>query len=54
VQLRDAALTFDRRLRRGIGGDQLAELEGLLDRLATNSAYGASRSIRQPPSGPRE
>jgi MarR family transcriptional regulator for hemolysin len=54
VRLRDAALIFDRRLRRRIGGDQLAELEGLLDRLATNSAYGASRSIRQPPSAPRE
>jgi MarR family transcriptional regulator, transcriptional regulator for hemolysin len=54
VRLRDAALAFDRRLRRGIGGDQLAELEGLLDRLATNSVYGASRSIRHPASGPRE
>lgn len=54
VRLRDAALAFDRRLRRGIGGDQLAELEGLLDRLATNSVYGASRSIRHQASGPRE
>jgi MarR family transcriptional regulator, transcriptional regulator for hemolysin len=36
VRLRDAAVTFDRRLRRGLGAQELATLEGLLDRLASN------------------
>jgi MarR family transcriptional regulator for hemolysin len=38
VRLRDAAVAFDRRLRRGLGAQELATLEGLLDRLASNVA----------------
>jgi MarR family transcriptional regulator for hemolysin len=36
LRLRDAAVTFDRRLRRGISGEELAGLEDLLGRLAAN------------------
>ncbi len=36
VQLRKAALAFDRRLRRGIADEQADELEQLLDRLVAN------------------
>jgi MarR family transcriptional regulator, transcriptional regulator for hemolysin len=36
VRLRDAAVGFDRRLRRGLTREALAELEGVLDRLASN------------------
>jgi hypothetical protein len=36
VRLRDAAVSFDRRLRRGLSAAELATLEGLLDRLASN------------------
>jgi MarR family transcriptional regulator for hemolysin len=36
VRLRDAAVAFDRRLRRGISTQDLAALEELLDRLAAN------------------
>ena len=36
VRLRNAAVAFDRRLRRGLGAEELAVLEGLLDRLASN------------------
>jgi MarR family transcriptional regulator, transcriptional regulator for hemolysin len=36
LRLRDAALAFDRRLRRGITAEELASLEGLLGRLAAN------------------
>jgi MarR family transcriptional regulator for hemolysin len=35
-RLRSAAVVFDRRLRRGMTDDELARLEGLLDRLARN------------------
>jgi MarR family transcriptional regulator for hemolysin len=38
ARLRDAALAFDRRLRRGIGAQELAAFEGVLDRLAANVA----------------
>jgi MarR family transcriptional regulator for hemolysin len=38
VRLRAAAVAFDRRLRRGLGAEELAALEGLLDRLASNVA----------------
>ena len=37
LRLRDAALAFDRRLRRGIAAEQLAGLNELLDRLAANA-----------------
>jgi MarR family transcriptional regulator for hemolysin len=36
LRLRDAAVAFDRRLRRGISADELAGLEGVLGRLAAN------------------
>jgi MarR family transcriptional regulator for hemolysin len=36
VRLRAAAMAFDRRLRAGIAGDELASLEGVLDRLVRN------------------
>ena len=36
VRLRDAAVAFDRRLRRGLAAEELATLKGLLDRLASN------------------
>jgi MarR family transcriptional regulator for hemolysin len=36
LRLREAATAFDRRLRRRLSGDQLDELEGLLNRLAAN------------------
>jgi MarR family transcriptional regulator, transcriptional regulator for hemolysin len=36
LRLRDAAAAFDRRLRRGITPEQLASLDDLLNRLATN------------------
>jgi MarR family transcriptional regulator for hemolysin len=38
LHLRDAAVVFDRRLRRGIDADELASLDGLLGRLAGNVA----------------
>jgi MarR family transcriptional regulator for hemolysin len=40
LRLRKAALTFDRRLRRGIGGEQAAELERVLDQLVDNIGTG--------------
>ncbi|HWC37160.1 MAG TPA: MarR family transcriptional regulator [Acidimicrobiales bacterium] len=40
VRLRDAASTFDRRLRRGLGQDEVDQLHDLLTRLAAN--VGAS------------
>ncbi|HEX4008562.1 MAG TPA: MarR family transcriptional regulator [Solirubrobacteraceae bacterium] len=40
VRLRDAAMTFDRRLRRGLKEPELAELRRLLDRLARNAGHG--------------
>jgi MarR family transcriptional regulator for hemolysin len=36
LRLRDTAVAFDRRLRRGISADQLASLNHLLDQLAAN------------------
>jgi MarR family transcriptional regulator for hemolysin len=36
LRLREAAVTFDRRLRRGLSADDLVVLEGLLGRLAAN------------------
>ena len=38
VRLREAAVSFDRRLRRGLAAEELATLKGLLDRLASNVA----------------
>jgi MarR family transcriptional regulator, transcriptional regulator for hemolysin len=36
LRLRDAAIAFDRRLRRGVSAEQLAGLERLLERVAAN------------------
>jgi MarR family transcriptional regulator for hemolysin len=36
LRLRETALAFDRRLRRGVSGDEITVLEGLLGRLAVN------------------
>jgi MarR family transcriptional regulator for hemolysin len=38
LRLRDAALGFDRRLRRGVSAEEFTFLDGLLGRLATNVA----------------
>jgi MarR family transcriptional regulator for hemolysin len=38
LALRDAAVSFDRRLRQGISAAEIASLEDLLDRLAANVA----------------
>jgi MarR family transcriptional regulator, transcriptional regulator for hemolysin len=38
ARLRDVAMSFDRRLRRGISAAEVAELEDLLGRLAANVA----------------
>jgi MarR family transcriptional regulator for hemolysin len=40
ARLRDAAVAFDRRLRRGISAEELGAFERLLDRLAANVAAG--------------
>jgi MarR family transcriptional regulator for hemolysin len=41
LRLRDAAVTFDQRLRRGFAADDVAGLEDLLARLEGNAAGGA-------------
>jgi MarR family transcriptional regulator for hemolysin len=48
LRLRDAAVAFDRRLRRGITAQELAGLEGLLGRLAANvqTRDGATVELR--------
>ena len=38
LRLRDAAMAFNERLRRGFADDEIAALEGLLDRLERNAA----------------
>lgn len=38
LRLRDAAMAFNERLRRGFADDEIAALEGLLDRLERNVA----------------
>ena len=40
IRLRDAAMAFDQRLRRGFSDDETAGLEGLLGRLEANVANG--------------
>ncbi len=40
LRLRDTALAFDRRLRRGLSRDQIAELDKLLAHLAANVELG--------------
>ncbi|MGZ4351500.1 MAG: MarR family winged helix-turn-helix transcriptional regulator [Solirubrobacteraceae bacterium] len=42
VRLRDAAVAFDRRLRRGISAEELDALERLLERLAANVGVGGA------------
>jgi MarR family transcriptional regulator, transcriptional regulator for hemolysin len=51
LRLRDAALAFDRRLRRGISAQELATLERLLATLAGNVAPEAAPSPRAPSLG---
>jgi MarR family transcriptional regulator for hemolysin len=41
VRLREAAMAFDRRLRRGLSADDVATLEDMLSRLAANVAGNA-------------
>ncbi|MGO8961863.1 MAG: MarR family winged helix-turn-helix transcriptional regulator [Streptosporangiaceae bacterium] len=36
LSMRDAAIAFDRKLRRGVSDQELADLDGLLGRLASN------------------
>ncbi len=40
LQLRDAAVAFDRRLRRGVSDQEIAAVEAVLDRLAGNAQAG--------------
>jgi MarR family transcriptional regulator for hemolysin len=42
ARLREAAVAFDRRLRRGISAEELDALERVLDRLAANAAVGGA------------
>jgi MarR family transcriptional regulator, transcriptional regulator for hemolysin len=49
LRLRDAALAFDRRLRDGISDEDLAALQGVLDRLARN--VGEERDAAAPWAG---
>ncbi len=44
LALRDAAVAFDRRLRRGITGEELADIERHLERLAANVQTGEAKS----------
>jgi MarR family transcriptional regulator for hemolysin len=46
TRLRDAALAFDRRLRRGLGAEELSAFEDVLDRLAANVAPPAADAQR--------
>ena len=50
ARLRDAAVGFDRRLRRGIPAEELDGLGRILDRLAAN--VGAGAPDRTPATGP--
>jgi MarR family transcriptional regulator, transcriptional regulator for hemolysin len=43
ARLREAAVAFDRRLRRGLSADELDGLERVLDRLAANVEAGVTR-----------
>jgi MarR family transcriptional regulator for hemolysin len=45
LALREAALAFDRRLRRGISPEELATLDGLLERLSANIALDDASSL---------
>jgi MarR family transcriptional regulator for hemolysin len=42
ARMRDAAVEFDRRLRRGVSPEEVADLRGILDRLAANATAGGS------------
>jgi MarR family transcriptional regulator, transcriptional regulator for hemolysin len=52
ARLREAAVAFDRRLRRGISADELDGLGRLLDRLAANVEVGGAAVRRAAPSSP--
>jgi MarR family transcriptional regulator, transcriptional regulator for hemolysin len=47
ARLREAAVAFDRRLRRGISAEELDGLERLLDRLAANAGGAAPVSPQE-------
>jgi MarR family transcriptional regulator, transcriptional regulator for hemolysin len=51
VQLREAATSFDKRLRRGVSAAEIAQLEDLLDRLAAN-ATGEEAGLNDSETGP--
>jgi MarR family transcriptional regulator for hemolysin len=48
LRLRDAAVAFDRRLRRGMTADEVAQLDGLLGGLAANVADSTEGVGRTP------
>ena len=52
ARLREAAVAFDRRLRRGISADELDGLERLLDRLAANVEVDGAAVRPAAPSSP--
>jgi MarR family transcriptional regulator for hemolysin len=45
LRLRDTALAFDQRLRQGISEEEIADLEGLLDRLVANAGAHGEGSL---------
>ncbi|WP_219905530.1 hypothetical protein [Actinopolyspora mortivallis] len=47
-RMREAAVSFDRRLRTGLGEGELARLEELLDRLSANVAPPGESNTRPP------
>ena len=47
ARLREAAVAFDRRLRRGLSAEELDELERVLHRLAANVEVGATGVSRR-------
>jgi MarR family transcriptional regulator, transcriptional regulator for hemolysin len=53
LRLRDAAMAFNERLRRGFADDEIAALEGLLDRLERNAADEGGASASTGPPGAR-
>ena len=48
VRLRVAAVSFDRRLRRGISDEQIEQLQGVLDQLAANVGTNWITACRDP------
>src|SRR6478609_4100439 len=48
LRLRDAAIAFDRRLRRGLSTEELAQFEATLGRLADNVADRGTGTVDKP------